>query len=282
MTESIQSEHIAGAAANHEAVHEAHEFPNFIHLLSDRFHDSAILHFMHQWENLFFSGTILVLISSILLIAAARDTLIPDVFRNAVEALVEGIENFIVSILGEEGRKHVPFLGTTFLYIFFMNYCGLFPFFKSPTSSLNTTIPLALIAVCYIQYWGLRELGFKKYLLHIAGSPEGIASWIIGVILLFPLNIMLEFLAVPLSLSVRLFANVSSEDSLLYQFSRIVLRSYLFAFPLQLFGNALAFLFSGIQAFVFTLLTTVYIKAMMPGEHGPEHSESLTQPVSGH
>lgn len=79
----------------HEVAHEAHEFSNILELLSEHFHHSAFFKFLHQWENLFFSGVILTIICTFLLLAARRYTLVPGGFRNFAEALVEGIENLL-------------------------------------------------------------------------------------------------------------------------------------------------------------------------------------------
>lgn len=261
----------AHAAVAH---HAPHELPNFITLLSENFKDSAVLQFLHQWENLFFSGAILSLICFIFIKAARNYTVVPAGFRNFVEALVEGIENFVVSVMGENGRKHVPFLGTLFLYILIMNYCGMIPLLKAPSSAWSTTIALATISVFYIHIAGLRALGIKSYLHHIAGSPNNIIAWVIGILLIFPLNLVLEYMAVPLSLSLRLFANISSEDRMLLNFAQLNVQSYGLAFPLQLFANLMAVLFSTVQAFVFTLLTAVYIYTMSPHDehHGEDHA----------
>jgi len=268
--------------ASHAAEHHApHELPNFLAILSERFQDSAILQFLHRWENLFFSGTVLALIFFVFFKAAKSYTVVPSGLRNFVEALVEGIENFVVGIMGEQGRKHVPFLGTIFLYILIMNFFGMVPLLKSPSAAWSTTIALATVAVFYIHISGLRALGFKGYLHHIAGSPSNAIAWVIGVFFIFPLNLILEYMAVPLSLSLRLFANISSEDRMLLNFAALNVKSYGLAFPLQLFANLMAVLFSMVQAFVFTLLTAVYIYTMQP--HGDDHaSDPSDQPAVTH
>ncbi|HRK61359.1 MAG TPA: FoF1 ATP synthase subunit a [Candidatus Omnitrophota bacterium] len=275
--------HVAHAAEHH---HAPHELPNFLTLLSGKYEDNAVLQFLHQWENLFFSGAILAFICFIFIKAAHGYSLIPQGSRNFMEALVEGIENFVVGVMGENGRKHVPFLGTIFLYILIMNYCGMVPLLKAPSSAWSTTIALATISVFYIHIAGLRALGIKTYLHHIAGSPSNVIAWVIGIVLIFPLNLVLEYMAVPLSLSLRLFANISSEDRMLLNFATLnttaFFPSFGASFLLQLFANMMAVLFSTVQAFVFTLLTAVYIYTMSPhgDDHGSGHhtSEPLAQP----
>lgn len=278
-------EHLEHAA--HGAKHSGHELPNFISFLKEHFPNAGWSHFLHQWENLVFSGIVAVILCVVFSIAAKKRAMRPEAgIANFIESIVEGFENFVISIMGDRGRQHVPFLGTLFVYILLMNWSGLIPFSKSPTSSWNTTLALAVITVIYIHVSGIRALGFGHYLHHIAGSPQGILPWIIGAVLIFPLNLVLELLAVPFSLSLRLFANISSEDSLLYSFAQLNAASNFVAIPLQVFANVLALLFSLIQAFVFTLLATVYISLLMPHEEhhdeahaGSSHNNHNLQPT---
>ena len=87
------------------------------------------------------------------------------------------------------------------------------------------------------------------------------------------LNFMLEIIAVPFSLSLRLFANISSEDRLLFKFAELNVLFKGLPFLFQIFVNILALIFSFVQAFVFTLLSTVYLSLIMPhNDHGPSES----------
>lgn len=186
---------------------------------------------------------------------------------------MEGIANFVTGILGEKhAPKHIPFLGTLFFYILFMNWGGMIPFWKAPTSAWSTTAALGLITIIYVQSTGIREQGFWNYLKHLAGNPQTAISFVL-LPLMFSLNIILEILAVPFSLSLRLFANISSEDRLILKFAEL---NTLFAykpFIFQLFANILVIVFSVIQAFVFMLLTTVYIALILPHDEQHGHEE---------
>ena len=259
-----------GAAVAHAAdagaqVHAPHEIPNFLTLLSEKFHGQPWADFIHQWEALIFSLSILTLLSFAFLFAARkRKSWIPSTgLHNLMEAIVEGIELYVLSITGEKGRKHVPFVGTCFLYILLMNWSGLIPFSKSPTATWSVTLALALIAVAYVHINGLRELGLKNYIVHLAGNPTTTISWVIGIVLMLPLGIILEYGAFTFSLSLRLFANISSEDRLLYSIANLGWM----AWPLFLFAYGLSILFSLIQALVFSLLTTVFINNFSSHEH---------------
>lgn len=253
----------------HAAHHEAHELPNWITLLNQHFPDSSAVHFLHKWENVIFSMTAALIIGSFFILAAKKQRLVPEGIQNACEAIVEAIEGFASGILGpEHGKKHVPYLGTVFLYILFMNWSGLVPFMKSPTAVWSTTLALGLFTMIYVQFTGMKEQGVIPYFKHMAGNPSNFFGYIM-ILIMLPLNIILEFGAVPFSLSLRLFANVSSEDRLLFKFAELNVMYNCIPIFFQLFANVLAVIFSLVQAFVFMLLTTVYISLVLPhGDHG--------------
>ncbi|MFA6600505.1 MAG: F0F1 ATP synthase subunit A [Candidatus Omnitrophota bacterium] len=256
-------------------VEQAVELPNWITVLEHRFPDSSLLQFLAHWENIFFSLLAAGLIGFVAVSAARKKALVPRGIQNFFELIVETFEGFACGILGpEHGPKHVPYIGTVFFYILCMNWMGLVPLLKSPTSAWSTTLALALATMVYIQITGIREQGIWHYLKHLAGNPVNIFG-IVLIPLMLVLNIILEIGAVPFSLSLRLFANISSEDRLLLTFAEIVLGSKYLAFPFQLFANILAIVFSIIQAFVFTLLATVYIALVLPHDdpvHGVDSS----------
>jgi F-type H+-transporting ATPase subunit a len=264
------AEHAAQAA--HGAAHEAHELPNFITVLNHYYPDSPISHFLHQWENVIFTLMAASIIVFVAIRAASHKRIIPEGLENFVESLVEGINGFVCGILGPHGSKHTPFLGTIFFYILLQNWFGLIPFMKSPTAAWSTTLAVGLATMVYVQATGIREQGVVHYLKHLAGNPQNVFG-IILVPLMLVLNLILEIGAVPFSLSLRLFANVSSEDRLLLNFAGLGVNSpFHIGFVFQLFANVLAIVFSIIQAFVFMLLATVYVSLVLPHEeHHHEH-----------
>ena len=253
--------------------HATEELPNFITLLEHFFPKSHFVHFLFSWENVLFSFLILGFIAIRSISAARKKEFLPKGLQNRWELVFEGLAEFVTGILGPRGMEHVPFLGTMFLYILLQNWLGLIPLMKSPTSAWSTTIAFALITTVYIQWVGIKEHGFVNYAKHLAGNPVGILG-----LALFPLmlviNLSIEFFAVPLSLSLRLFANVSSEDKLLFKFAELNAMYYWLPFFFQLFANVLVILFSFIQAFVFLLLSTVYISLILPHEHDEDHAEA--------
>ena len=268
MTEQQVTSAVQAVAQVHEQASE--ELPNLITILEHLFPKSHFVNFLFSWENLVFSFLVLGFIAFRSISAARKKEFIPQGLQNRWELVMEGLAEFVTSILGPRGMEHVPFLGTMFIYILLQNWLGMIPLMKSPTSAWSTTIALALITTGYIQWVGIKEHGFVNYLKHLAGNPIGILGFVL-VPLMLVINLSIEFFAVPLSLSLRLFANVSSEDKLLYKFAELNVMYYWLPFFFQLFANVLVILFSFIQAFVFLLLSTVYISLILPHDHDEEH-----------
>ncbi|UCB51509.1 MAG: F0F1 ATP synthase subunit A [Candidatus Zixiibacteriota bacterium] len=260
------TEEVAKHAA--EKAHEgAPELPNFITFLYHEFGQVAVVGFLHHWENVFFSWMVAITLCVVAVVVYRRRTLLPGKLQNGVEMVVEALDNFICGILGPRGRKFTPFLGTLFIYILCMNFLGLVPGMKSPTANLNTTLALAICVFCYVQYTGIRSLGIVGYLRHMAGDPRDAVTW-----LLVPINIpihIIEELAKPMSLSLRLFGNITGEDVLITVFVGLGVSALSFlhlpvGIPFEIPFIFLALLTGTIQALVFTLLSTIYFSLMLP------------------
>lgn len=261
-TEIIQAIHAAETSGGAEA---AEELPNFITVLHHFFPDSPVVNFFHHWENLVFSFLVLGFIAWRFLAGAQKKEFLPRGLQNRWEMFAEGISNFVTGILGPKGIEHIPYLGTLFIYILFENWLGMIPLMKSPTSAWSTTIALALITTVYVQWVGIKDHGFFNYAKHMAGNPQGLLGLAL-IPLMAVINVSIEYLAVPLSLSLRLFANIFSEDKLLFKFAELNAMYYWLPFFFQLFANVLVLIFGLVQAFVFLLLSTVYISLISPEE----------------
>ena len=252
------------------------ELANVITLLSSRWHAHPAVAWLHHWENLVFSGLAALILILITWRHSRRPSMIPAGGQNVLELLVEGVDGFVQSVIGRAGRRHTPFVGTLFLYIWLMNLSVLIPGLKSSTSSLNTTVGLAVVVFCYVQWIGLTANGPAKYLDHLAGSPRDIVGWAL-VPLMLPIHVLGELIK-PLSLSLRLGFNVFAEDVLLAVLVGLGITAGLalrlpVGLPLQAFVVPLVLIFSTVQALVFGLLTSVYIALMLPHEaHGAEHA----------
>src|SRR3989338_5078344 len=207
--------------------------------------------------------------------------LVPGRLQAGCEAVAEGLNGFVCGIIGPEGSKYTPFLGTLFLYILTMNLIGLVPLMKSNTANSmmlsgpialpvpTTTVALALIVFVTVQAIGIKKQGLLGYLDHMAGSPRDMFGYVM-VPLMFPIHLIGEF-AKPFSLTFRLFCNTMGGHILVAVFIGMGVTSMLIPFqaPFLLFEVGA----STIQAFVFTLLSTVYIAMMMPhGDHEKHHS----------
>ncbi|HDS30009.1 MAG TPA: ATP synthase F0 subunit A [Firmicutes bacterium] len=227
---------------------------------------------LNDWMNVIYSWSLMLIILLFFALAARRlkgesgEKLKrnPDRKQLFIETLMGGLDNFVRDILGNHGRTYVPLVGTLFIYILSMNLFGLVPVLgHSPSSNLNITLSLALFVFITVQIHGMRSLGIKGYVKHFADLPEKPApiQWIFAPLMMV-LHLIGE-LAKPVSLSLRLFGNITGEDVLVAVFVMLV------AFvPLQFFIYPIALLGSTIQALVFSLLTTVYILLM---SHHDEH-----------
>ena len=248
------------------------EVANLITLLKSLFEDSSLVSFLHHWENPFFSGIIIVGLVIFARIATRERAMIPGKLQNFVEYCLESLDNLANGVLGHYGRHYTPFIGTLFIYIFVMNMSGLVPMMKSPSSSINTTVGLAVTVFLYVQYTGVRRLGIIGYVDHLLGRPRDVMGFLF-IPMMFPLHVLEEFIK-PMSLSLRLFGNILGEDALIGAFVMLGIAALHFfgspvGLPIQTPFMLLAIITGTIQALVFTMLTTIYIASMLP--HEEEH-----------
>jgi len=259
------------------------EMLNIIELLKHYVH-TPFVGFLEHVQTEFFSALAAAALGLLFYFASKNAKLIPGKLQAACELVVEGLNQFVCGILGPSGRRHTPFLGTLFLYIWFMNLMGLVPLLKSPTSSSlvltmgpvvipipTVTLSLAILVFLYVQVFAIRENGIVGYLDHMAGSPRDIFGWIL-LPLMFVIHLIGE-LAKPVSLAFRLYGNIWGEDVLLAVFIGLGIGMTAFCHfpsgvPIHFPFMLLALVTGTIQAFVFMLLSTVYIAMMSP--HGEE------------
>lgn len=148
---------------------------------------------------------ILVLVS----VAATRSVqMVPRGTQNFMEIVLEQFLTLLDDVIGHEGRRFLPLIGTLGLFILVSNLLGLVPGMIAPTGNLNTTVACAVIVFLYYHYVGIRTQGFVKYLKHFTGPVPALAP------LMFPIEIVSHF-ARALSLSLRLFGNMAAGHILL-------------------------------------------------------------------
>lgn len=189
--------------------------------------------------------------------------------QTLLEVFVGSIMDFFGGILGDHGKKYVPFVGSFFIFILFLNYLGIIPGLQPPTADLNTTLALGITAVLGVQIIAIKENGIGGYLKHLAGTPP----WL-GV-LMFPLEVIAQ-LSRAGSLAVRLFGNIFGEKSVVIELTKLGL-IVLIADAIPIIPVQVPMLFFGLfagflQAFVFTILTSIYIVLFI--EHGDEAHEA--------
>jgi F-type H+-transporting ATPase subunit a len=162
----------------------------------------------------------------------------------ALEILVSGTAAQIEEVGLKSPLRYVPFLGTLFLFIATANFFSILPGYEPPTGSLSTTAALALCVFIAVPLFGIRQRGWRGY-LHSYLQPTAI---------MLPFNIISEF-SRSLALAVRLFGNMMSGTMIL----AILLTITPFIFPVAM--SALGLLTGMVQAYIFSILATVYIAA---------------------
>lgn len=189
-------------------------------------------------------------------IASRRRSLVPGGMQNVLELIIGALEGLLVDIIGPEGKKYLPMIGTVGLFIFCSNLLGLFPGLMSPTSKLNVTLGCALTVFVYYHYQGIKSNGLLRYLKHFSGPSPLLAP------LMVPIELISHF-SRPLSLSIRLFSNIFAEEVLIVVIASII--PYFLPLPFMVLS-----LFTGaLQAFVFVLLACIYISGAVA--HEEEH-----------
>ncbi|QRN83634.1 F0F1 ATP synthase subunit A [Chloroflexota bacterium] len=159
------------------------------------------------------------------------------------EFIIEMINSIVSSVMPEDVRviQFLPFLGTLALFLVLGNIFSIFPFMVSPTANINTTLALSVLVFFAVHYYGVREKGLWDYIKDTA-SP----------IFVFPLEVVSQ-LSRTLSLTIRLFGNVLSTDLVV----AIIFSLIPFIVPLPL--AALGMLTGVLQAYIFTVLASLYI-----------------------
>ena len=268
--------HPAVEVAAHEGGHP--EVLNWIQLIAKATAPSALSDFLFQWEKVLFAGMVILLIAFISLALSRSIKMVPGRLQSFFEMLIMGLDDIVAGVIGSRGRAYTPFVGTLFIYILVSNLFGLIPLQNSTMAFLSTVAPIAICVFFYVQWIGITKNGILGYLHHLCGNPQDIFGWLLAP-LMFPLHVLGEFIK-PLSLSFRLYGNIMAGHVLLAVFMGMgigMLKPFHvpFGVPIHFPFLFLELLVGVIQAFVFTLLSTIYIAMMLPHEdHAHEaHAE---------
>jgi F-type H+-transporting ATPase subunit a len=172
--------------------------------------------------------------------------------------------------IGPKGPRYFPLVATLFIFILLSNYLGLVPGFMAPTSSLNVTLGCALTIWVYYHFQGFKEQGVVNYLKHFA-MPPGSPAWMAPLMLIIE---VISHLARVMSLSLRLFGNIFGEELVILIFFSLM--PFLLPLPMMF----LALITGGLQAFIFALLSIIYLQGAVAVEH--EHDAHGHDAPSGH
>ena len=203
----------------------------------------------------------------------------PTSGQMTLEAGYLAIKDMITSIIGEHGYRHLPVVATFGVLILVSNLMGQFPLFMSPTASVNVTFALGIASFVYYNYVGISENGFLGHIAHFAGPRLPLAMALIITPLIFVIELISNSIR-PFTLGVRLFANMFSDEQVFVQITNLFppFTQFLVPLALTLLGVFVAF----VQAFVFTLLSMIYISEVSHAPHGEhDHDGHSDEPIPG-
>jgi F-type H+-transporting ATPase subunit a len=230
-----------------------------IHLLGIDF--SITKHLVMMW----IASALLILIFTRIF---RRPRLVPSGISNLFEAIVVFLrDEVILPSMGEAGKRYLPFLLTVFFFILFCNLLGLVPYAATATGNVTVTAALALMALAMIQWGGIKEHGLLHHLQNLI--PPGIPAWLLPIMI--PVEIMGQFTK-PFALCIRLFANMTAGHivilsflSLIFVFESALVSPVSVAFAL--FISLLELFIAFLQAYIFTMLTALFMGMTIHPEH---------------
>lgn len=204
-----------------------------------------------------------------LLYAMSGASLVPSRIQSLAETAYEFIANMVRESMGEQGMKFFPLVFTIFMFIFTVNMLGMIPGVFTVTSHVAVTATLAVLVFAVVLLVGFAKNGLHFLKLFV---PSGVPIYVLPVVSTIE---VISFLSRPVSHSVRLFANMLAGHITLKVFAGFIVMllgsgTYAFLAPLPLAGavalTALEFLVAFLQAYVFTMLTCMYLNdALHPG-----------------
>ena len=195
-------------------------------------------------------------------LASAKQAVVPGRLQTVGELLYGLVDGLAESIIGHEGKKFLPFVFTLFAFVLFMNLQGMFLVFTA-TSQLAVTLTLGLLVILTVVAVGFAKNGIKFFKLF---APTGVPGWILPLVVLIEI---VSFLVRPLTLALRLFGNMVGGHVVLKIFAGFVVAlgsmgvlgwaGAALALTSVVALTALEFMVAFLQAFVFAVLTCVYL-----------------------
>lgn len=217
--------------------------------------DEALSHMLgvHEAKHIFYTWIAMAILFITAFFVRKSLKTVPGTLQNIFETIIGGLENFVVENMGEDGRKVYPVLIVLFLFIVTQNFLGLVPGCDAPTANVNTNAAMAIFVFLYYNGIGIMRWG-PGYIKHFMGPMLPLA----------PLMLILEIIshiARPLSLTLRLFGNIRGEEIVLILF--FILAPIVGTIPIYFLFMLAKFL----QAFIFFMLTMIYLKGSMEHAH---------------
>lgn len=202
--------------------------------------------------------------------ASSKGATIPGRGQSVAEIAYGFIAGMVRDMMGEDGMKFFPFVFSLFIFIFFANMLGMFPYFFTTTSHIIINFALAMLVMAIVIGYGFWKNGFKFLKIF---APSGVPIYLMPLVAVIE---FISFLSRPISLSVRLFANMLAGHIMLKVFAGFIVMLagaggvLVVLAPVALAGTvavvALEFLVAFLQAYVFAILTCVYLNdALHPG-----------------
>jgi F-type H+-transporting ATPase subunit a len=227
--------------------------------------------------NLSFTNSALFMVLTVLaittfvLLSSSRRQLVPSRLQLTGELAYEFVANMLRSSAGTEGMKFFPFVFSLFAFVLTANLFGMIPYFFTVTSHIIVTVALALLVMSVVVIYGFFRHGFKFLKLFV---PSGVPAYVLPIVV--PIEII-SFLSRPISLSVRLFGNILAGHITLKVFAGFIVSLGAAGFLgwlgaiLPLFMTvaltALEFLVAAVQAYVFAVLTSMYLNDAVHPSH---------------
>nr|WP_314261785.1 F0F1 ATP synthase subunit A [uncultured Devosia sp.] len=210
-------------------------------------------------------------ITTFVVAASAKKSLVPSRFQLAGELLYEFVANMLRSSAGKEGMKFFPFVFSLFTFVLFANLFGMIPYFFTVTSHIIVTVALAVMVMAVVIGYGFFRHGPKFLKLFV---PAGVPAYVLPIVV--PIEII-SFLSRPISLSVRLFGNILAGHITLKVFAGFVVSlgtlgalgwlGALLPLLMTVALTALEFLVAAVQAYVFAVLTSMYLNDAVHPSH---------------
>lgn len=231
---------------------------------------SITKHIVFMWV-----AAVILVIAAVTAAKRNRKSQVPKGIGNLVEVFVVYIrDEILLPNMGRAGLRYLPYLITTFFFILTMNLIGMVPYSATATGNVNVTAGLAIIAFIMIQLSAIRAQGLGHYLMHLTG---GVPWW------LWPIMVPIEILGLftkPFALCIRLFANMTGGHIVIVSLMGMIFlfKSYVLA-PVPVFFalgiNMLELFVAFLQAYIFTMLTSLFMGLGLQAAHaeGESHDE---------